>query len=187
MQVKLWQVIWLLLKQWRNWNNPVDFVGLVVGLRKAGVNTANSDEWEKIRLQEFLDSIENPSTEQIERNKKMVSSRVSLRVIDEETRKKNLEIAFEVIRRQIETRDPEVTDKNFWNAVYALSINNPKNAHIVDNQFLRAAIKNKRKLAEQFGHKEFLEYPEDIVPGEEPIAINLAQAQLQEKHVLDND
>jgi len=186
MQAKLWQVIWLLLKQWRNWNKPVDFVGLITGLRRFGVE-ATYEHLEEIRLQEFIDSIENPTPEQVLKNKRLIEQRISEPIIDPETRKRNVELAFEILRKRVEARHPDEADKAFWEAAYKYSFHNPKQLENVDIAQLREAIYRRKKEIHIRKALELLQYPEDIVPGEEPIAVQLAPAEPQEKHILDND
>jgi hypothetical protein len=187
MQVKLWQVIWLLLKQWRDWNKPVDFVGLIAGLRKFGVKTATYEQLEAIQLQEFLDSIENPTPEQVEQNIRLTAPRLTPPVLDEETRAKNLEIDFAALLKRVESKSPEEQDSAFWRAAYRLSVHNPEVRDALDIRYFRKAIAKKRELVERFGQLDWLETPEDIVPGELPIQVNVAPTVPQEKHVLDND
>jgi hypothetical protein len=195
MEVKLWQVIWLLIKQWRDWNKPVDFVGLVAGLRKFGVKKATYEQLEEIRLQEFLDSIENPTPEQVAKNiRLMVRPEVPRKPLTEEEqaeyeaeRLKSLELDLAIISKRIEKKTPEELDRAFWAAAYGTHFHNPIHADKVDMQHLRQTIKKKRELLERFRNTEFLDRPEDIVPGEEPIRVQLAVPAPTEKHVLDND
>lgn len=195
MEVKLWQVIWLLLKQWRDWNKPVDFVGLVAGLRKFGVKKATYEQLEEIRLQEFLDSIENPTPEQVAKNIRLVvRPEVPKKPLTEEEQAeyeaeqaRNLEISLAILTKQIEGRSVETMDQSFWDSAYKMSIHYPENKDKVDVQYLRDAIKNKQKMIQLGRGLELLETPEDIVPGEEPIRVQLSVPAPTEKHVLDND
>lgn len=194
MEVKLWQVIWLLLKQWRDWNKPVNFVGLITGLRKFGVKTAKSEELEQIRLNEFIDSIENPTPEQVARNIRLVvPPEVPQKPLTDEEkaeyekrRVKNLELSIAILAKQIESKSPEQMDQAFWDAAYNISAHYPTHVPVIDLQKFREAVKNKQKVT-QLGHTDFLDAPEDIVPGEAPISIQLSVPKPKEKHVLDND
>ena len=196
MEVKLWQVIWLLVKQWRDWNKPVNFVGLVAGLRNFGVKTATYEQLEEIRLQEFLDSIENPTPEQVAKNIRLVTRPdVPKKPPTEEEqaeyeaeRARNLELSMAILTKKIENKTPEERDNEFWDIAYKMSFQYPNSAVLIDLQKFREAVKIKRELAERFRNTEFLDRPEDLVPGEEPVRVQLSvPAPPKEKHVLDND
>jgi len=189
MQVKLRQVIWLLLKQWRSWNEPVDFVGLVTGLRKLGVKKATAEEIEAIALQEFADSIINPTPEQVARNIALIAPPSRGPVIDAQKRAVDVNLSAQVIAAQIERLPRDVADANFWNAASRGSIHNDKNHTALDKTLLREAIARKRLLTQNIDNLDFLQYPEDIVPGESPIAMSphVSSTEKPEKHILDND
>lgn len=71
--MKLYQLIWLLVKHWRYYKQEVNFVGLYKFLIRKGLGPLTPDEWDDVRSYAFEQSVVEPTPEQVERNKLLVT------------------------------------------------------------------------------------------------------------------